>query len=505
MHSQALCGILLDIDPFTVDAAQVLSMSPAERIEFAFSLAHETYDVPRLLDVEMLTDYEKPDDKCVMLYVSGLYKGTEAVRVARIENEAASPTVNDVDDAAPDASTSGPETDEQVPKSDLSDADAATAATIVNEDVEPQDNVVAGVVVRESAAVTEPATQPDDGSDSADKMDSKSSSQSTDDSAPDPATVASVEPEPEVEVEPATTTTAADETEQEPEPATTVDGGAATPAAPTSGDSDDGGFPNSPPDMRNEADVAPPAADAVVVAESSDKALPPAGPASSVTVESEEPEKSVEVQPLVEEGQNTTEPRSQVESPEPTPSGTVQDETQPEHVPTTMETSTAGSDDSDHSPPPASSSFLSSLIEAVDNPQQLAQSDDEDPPEVVLSGGLLKQGKHRHSWRKRFVILRSDGVLVRFAAAQLPTHARTHTRAHTHTHMNSRTYLYPHCNRLTSNAKAKTRPKEWLILKVYLACTVTINCTLSLAASKLAVATIRSYSEPGTLKTKSRG
>eukprot|EP00750_Incisomonas_marina_P028265 INCI658.4.p1 GENE.INCI658.4~~INCI658.4.p1 ORF type:complete len:118 (-),score=18.18 INCI658.4:312-665(-) len=72
---KALIGILYDVDPSTVPLARVLAMTPAERLEFGFALAENRYGVARVLDVEDLTDFPKPDDKCVMLYASMLHKG----------------------------------------------------------------------------------------------------------------------------------------------------------------------------------------------------------------------------------------------------------------------------------------------------------------------------------------------------------------------------------------------------------------------------------------------
>ena len=49
--------------------------TPAERLEFGFELAERKFGVARLLDVEDIVDFPKPDDKSVMLYVSVLQKG----------------------------------------------------------------------------------------------------------------------------------------------------------------------------------------------------------------------------------------------------------------------------------------------------------------------------------------------------------------------------------------------------------------------------------------------
>ncbi|CAN9507633.1 unnamed protein product [Ophioblennius macclurei] len=76
---QAFLGLIKSINPDLVDLRESLSKQPKENIQQAFTIAHQSLDIPPLLEPEDVTS-TSPDEKSIIAYVSmflGLHTGTD--------------------------------------------------------------------------------------------------------------------------------------------------------------------------------------------------------------------------------------------------------------------------------------------------------------------------------------------------------------------------------------------------------------------------------------------
>lgn len=69
----ALCALIHRHRPNLIDYDSLDKANDAANLELAFSVAEEHLDIPRLLDVEDLTDVARPDERSIMTYVSEFF------------------------------------------------------------------------------------------------------------------------------------------------------------------------------------------------------------------------------------------------------------------------------------------------------------------------------------------------------------------------------------------------------------------------------------------------
>merc|ERR1711974_282204 len=69
----ALCALIHRHRPDLIPYDSLSGANPRDNLELAFSVAEKELDIPRLLEIEDLTDVPKPDERAVMTYISEFF------------------------------------------------------------------------------------------------------------------------------------------------------------------------------------------------------------------------------------------------------------------------------------------------------------------------------------------------------------------------------------------------------------------------------------------------